>query len=99
MASVSIVPSGILATPGKAGANGRLQIAGIGFGGMGSANLHQIASKNGKKRAMAHENIFPQVIAIKGLKWSGREDLNLRPLHPQCSALTGLRYAPTLKPL
>lgn len=29
-------------------------------------------------------------------KWSEREDLNLRPLVPQTSALTGLRYAPTL---
>lgn len=28
-------------------------------------------------------------------KWSEREDLNLRPLVPQTSALTGLRYAPT----
>ena len=28
-------------------------------------------------------------------KWSGREDLNLRPLVPQTNALTGLRYAPT----
>lgn len=27
-------------------------------------------------------------------KWSEREDLNLRPLVPQTSALTGLRYAP-----
>jgi hypothetical protein len=30
-------------------------------------------------------------------KWpflSGREDLNLRPLQPHCSALAGLRYAP-----
>ena len=28
-------------------------------------------------------------------KWSGREDLNLRPPVPQTGALTGLRYAPT----
>ena len=27
-------------------------------------------------------------------KWSEREDSNLRPLVPQTSALTGLRYAP-----
>ena len=27
---------------------------------------------------------------------SGREDLNLRPLDPQSSALTRLRYAPTI---
>ena len=29
------------------------------------------------------------------LKWSERRDLNSRPLVPQTSALTGLRYAPT----
>src|ERR1051325_2738420 len=28
-------------------------------------------------------------------KWSGRRDLNSRPLAPQASALAGLRYAPT----
>ena len=28
-------------------------------------------------------------------KWSGREDLNLRPLAPQASALTRLRHVPT----
>ena len=27
--------------------------------------------------------------------WSGRQDLNLRPLAPQASALARLRYAPT----
>ena len=27
-------------------------------------------------------------------RWSGREDLNLRPLGPEPSALTKLRYAP-----
>ena len=27
--------------------------------------------------------------------WSGRGDLNSRPLAPQASALAGLRYAPT----
>ncbi len=32
------------------------------------------------------------------MKWSEREDLNLRPLVPQTSALTGLRYAPNLQP-
>ena len=30
----------------------------------------------------------------KGFKWSEREDLNLRPLVSQTSALTGLRHAP-----
>ena len=29
-----------------------------------------------------------------GVKWSEREDLNLRPPVPQTGALTGLRYAP-----
>ena len=29
------------------------------------------------------------------INWSEREDLNLRPLVSQTSALTGLRYAPT----
>ena len=33
--------------------------------------------------------------AGKDEKWSGRLDLNQRPLAPQASALTGLRYAPT----
>ena len=28
-------------------------------------------------------------------RWSGREDLNLRPLQPHCSALAMLRHAPT----
>ena len=28
--------------------------------------------------------------------WSGREDLNLRPLDPQSSTLTRLRYVPNL---
>jgi len=45
MASISILPAGVLAASGKPGANGRLQIAGIGFGGMGRNNLHQIAGK------------------------------------------------------
>ena len=34
------------------------------------------------------------VIIPAALKQSGREDLNLRPLDPQSSALTRLRYAP-----
>src|SRR5439155_21992382 len=32
-------------------------------------------------------------------KWSEREDLNLRPLVSQTSALTGLRHAPNVVPL
>ena len=31
-------------------------------------------------------------------KWSGRRDLNSRPLAPQASALAGLRYAPNHRP-
>ena len=41
-----------------------------------------------KKRAYGGNPISPY------LKWSGREDLNLRPLDPQSSALTRLRYVP-----
>lgn len=44
MASVSVLPSGVLAQAGKPGANGRLQIAGIGIGGMGQNNLQAIAN-------------------------------------------------------
>lgn len=33
---------------------------------------------------------------IIGQSWSGRRDLNPRPLAPQASALTRLRYAPTI---
>jgi hypothetical protein len=34
-------------------------------------------------------------IWVIGCVWSGRRDLNPRPLVPQTSALTGLRHAPT----
>ena len=37
-------------------------------------------------------------IEIIDEKWSEREDLNLRPLVSQTSALTGLRHAPMLFP-
>ncbi|MDX9866879.1 MAG: Gfo/Idh/MocA family oxidoreductase [Kiritimatiellia bacterium] len=43
-ASVSIVPRHVFASNGRPGANGRLRIAGIGFGGMGRNNIHQIAN-------------------------------------------------------
>ena len=33
---------------------------------------------------------------LRGFFWSEREDLNLRPLVSQTSALTGLRHAPTV---
>ena len=39
----------------------------------------------------------PYVTEISRVFWSERRDLNSRPLVPQTSALTGLRYAPTLK--
>ena len=42
-ATLSVVPRHIFAQGGRPGANGRLQVAGIGFGGMGQNNLHQIA--------------------------------------------------------
>ncbi len=45
LASVSILPAGVLAAQGAPGANSRLRIAGIGVGGMGKSNLHQIALK------------------------------------------------------
>jgi hypothetical protein len=35
---------------------------------------------------------------FNGIFWSEREDLNLRPLVSQTSALTGLRHAPMLIP-
>ena len=37
--------------------------------------------------------------AIQKFEWlllSGRQDSNLRPPHPKCGAITGLRYAPSL---
>ena len=33
-------------------------------------------------------------LRFRGFSWSEREDLNLRPLVSQTSALTGLRHAP-----
>ena len=37
----------------------------------------------------------PEGRKASGDSWSGREDLNLRPLAPHASALAGLRHAPT----
>ncbi len=42
-ASISVLPRHLFGQGGKPGANGKLNIAGIGFGGMGKNNLHQIA--------------------------------------------------------
>jgi len=41
-ASISVLPRHLFAQGGRAGANGRLKVAGIGIGGMGKSNLHQI---------------------------------------------------------
>jgi hypothetical protein len=42
--------------------------------------------------------VLPRAVLLSycnyGGKWSEREDLNLRPLVSQTSALTGLRHAP-----
>ncbi|MDR2850139.1 MAG: Gfo/Idh/MocA family oxidoreductase, partial [Verrucomicrobiota bacterium] len=43
-ATVTILPRHLFAQAGRPGANGRLNVAGIGVGGMGKGNLHQIAS-------------------------------------------------------
>jgi predicted dehydrogenase len=43
-ASVSVLPRHLFAQGGRPGANGRLNVAGIGIGGMGKNNLHQIAA-------------------------------------------------------
>ena len=48
----------------------------------------------GPKRRWAMENAKQ---GKTGIKWSGRGDLNSRPLAPQASALAGLRYAPNHK--
>jgi hypothetical protein len=36
-----------------------------------------------------------KLLNLKGIKWSGRKDLNLRPPGPEPGALARLRYAPT----
>lgn len=41
-ATVSIMPRHIFAQQGRPGANGRVNVAGIGFGGMGASNLKQV---------------------------------------------------------
>jgi predicted dehydrogenase len=43
-ATIAVVPRSLFAQGGRPGANGRLNVAGIGFGGMGRNNLHQIAA-------------------------------------------------------
>jgi hypothetical protein len=43
---------------------------------------------------MAEEANSEKLLCFKGCRWSEREDLNLRPLVSQTSALTGLRHAP-----
>jgi hypothetical protein len=51
----------------------------------------------GAMRALWHA-IFQPLLAEHRGQWSERRDLNPRPLVPQTSALTGLRYAPTIAP-
>lgn len=43
-ATISVVPRRIFAQGGRPGANGRLNVAGVGVGGMGKSNLNQIAN-------------------------------------------------------
>ena len=43
--------------------------------------------------------MFDVIRKDRGIKWSERRDSNPRPLVPQTSALTGLRYAPTAERL
>lgn len=44
-ATISVLPRHLFAQNGKPGANGRLNVAGIGIGGMGGGNLSQIANR------------------------------------------------------
>ncbi len=46
LSSFTIIPSHVLGADGNTGANGKLNIAGIGIGGMGSNNLHNLESEN-----------------------------------------------------
>ena len=43
-ATVSVLPRRIFGQDGKPGANGKLNIAGVGIGGMGKGNLNQVAN-------------------------------------------------------
>ena len=45
-AALSIVPSGVLGGAGRVAASEKLNIAGIGIGGMGKSNLRQLESEN-----------------------------------------------------
>ncbi len=47
-----------------------------------------------KLRLRHHCRKSRKLLLCKGLKWSGREDSNLRPPAPKAGALTKLRYAP-----
>lgn len=55
----------------------------------------QVSPDRGRQNAKSAVRRFRASIFFSGIEWSEREDLNLRPLVPQTSALTGLRYAPT----
>jgi len=45
-AAATIVPSHVLGRAGNAAPSGKLNIAGIGIGGMGKSNLRQLESEN-----------------------------------------------------
>ena len=74
----------------------RLQTAPIAkalmFLRMTAVEMARLAGTATARRPMA--KVSNGTLRIRG-KWSEREDLNLRPPHPQCGALTRLRYAPT----
>ena len=44
MAAPYVIPSGVLASRGRPGANDRLNIAHIGVGGMGSGHLRRVTN-------------------------------------------------------
>ena len=51
--------------------------------------VHMFSFREGVQRPRDRETLY-----FAGINWSEREDLNLRPLVSQTSALTGLRHAP-----
>lgn len=48
----------------------------------------------GKKRTGVHKKSLSETQIRRGLGWSGRPDLNWRPLRPERSALAKLSHAP-----
>ena len=45
-AALTIVPSSVMSAPGKTAPSDKLNIAGIGVGGMGGRNVHNVSSQN-----------------------------------------------------